>query len=240
VVGSPASRRWARVRLSWLWPHDYGGLRRTAGGGRFRRGGRQTVHPRPTWLRQHRSQFHDPVARLEAAKAVLVRRASMASPARPAAPQSRRRATQTKTANTTTACTPAQATDVRGIDEVKSPEWCDARLSETSVFDAVEHTAKNPACVLDRFLVAQLGSGRVEVRDMGPLVVGRDLERASGPRRVLTEDERDVSALESLCLRIGTLLAFERCGEFEKPVPLLDGEIGFLGHAHAPPSGDGG
>ena len=54
--------------------------------------------------------------------------------------------------------------------------------------------------VLDRLLVAHVRARGADEGDVRALVVGRDLEGAAGPRRVLLEDQRDLLADELLLL----------------------------------------
>ena len=58
-----------------------------------------------------------------------------------------------------------------------------------AVLDGVEHPAEDACGVGDRFLVAHLGAGRVEVGDVGALVEGGDLEGAARAGRALLEDQ---------------------------------------------------
>ena len=77
-------------------------------------------------------------------------------------------------------------------------ERLDVGLPVAAELDSVVHPAQHGGGVGDRLLVPELGPGRVEVGDVGALVVGGDLERRPGPGRGLLEDERDLLARSRL------------------------------------------
>ena len=67
-------------------------------------------------------------------------------------------------------------------------------LAEAAVLDRVVHAAEHTGRVLHGLLVAHVRAGRTDEGDVCALVVGGDLERAAGARRVLLEDQRDLLA----------------------------------------------
>ena len=91
----------------------------------------------------------------------------------------------------------------------------DILLGVAAELDGVVHAAEHPGRVGDRLLVTQLRAGRVQVGDVRPLVVRRDLERGPRPRRGLLEDERDLLAVEVAGLGprvLGRLQRLRRAG----------------------------
>ena len=101
----------------------------------------------------------------------------------------------------------------------------DRLLRIAAEFDGVVHATEHARGVLDRFLVADLRSGRIEIGDMGALVVAGDLECAARPRRGLLEDQDDLLALEMLLLGARVFGALEVAGEIEQVVKLPLREI---------------
>ena len=74
-------------------------------------------------------------------------------------------------------------------------------LAGAAVLDRVIHPAQYPGGVLHRLLVPDLRRRRVDVGDVGALVVRRHLERAAGTGGGLLEDQRDVLARQALPVR---------------------------------------
>ncbi len=84
-------------------------------------------------------------------------------------------------------------------------ERLDVLLGRPAVLDRVVHPAEHAGGVLHRLLVPDLRRRRVDVGDVGALVVRRDLEGAARPGRGLLEDQRDVLAAQTLLLHAGVL-----------------------------------
>src|SRR5262245_49958506 len=82
-------------------------------------------------------------------------------------------------------------------------------LTCSSVLDGIVHTSKDAGCVFERLFVTQLRAGRIEVGDVGPLVVTSHFERAAGARGGLLEDQTDFLAFEMSLLGAGILGALE-------------------------------
>ena len=83
-------------------------------------------------------------------------------------------------------------------------------LGVAAELDGVVHAPEHPGGVGDRLLVTELGAGRIEVGDVGALVVGGDLEGGSGPGRGLLEDQGDLLALEASDLGARVLGGLQR------------------------------
>lgn len=107
-------------------------------------------------------------------------------------------------------------------------ERFDGVLGETAELDGVEHAAQHFGGVRDGLLAAHVGAGRVEVGDVGALVVGGDFERAAGAGRALLEDEGDVLARQQRVLGVGCLGALQSAGMGDEVEELLLGEVEFL------------
>jgi len=75
-------------------------------------------------------------------------------------------------------------------------ELLDCSLASSAILDPVVDPPQHPRRVRRRLLVADLRAGRVEVRDVGALVVRGHLERRARPGRGLLEDQREVEPLE--------------------------------------------
>ena len=101
----------------------------------------------------------------------------------------------------------------------------DVLLPEPAELDRVIHPPEDAGGVPDRFLVADLRSRRVQIGDVGSLVVGRHLEGAAGARRGLLEDQADVLAGQPLTLRPDGLLALQVAGEVEEEIGSPGGEV---------------
>ena len=110
-------------------------------------------------------------------------------------------------------------------------ELLDVGLGVAAELDRVVHPAQHGGGVGDRFLVAELGAGRVEVGDVRALIVGADLERGPGAGRGLLEDQRDLLAGEPLDLGAGVLGQLERLGQLEQEAQLARLEVDLLEEA---------
>jgi hypothetical protein len=94
-------------------------------------------------------------------------------------------------------------------DAAEQRQRLDQLLLGAAVLDAVVHPAQHARGVLHRLLVADLRAARVQVGDVGALVVGGHLERAAGAGRRLLEDEREVLARQVLLLAAALLRRLE-------------------------------
>ena len=110
-------------------------------------------------------------------------------------------------------------------------ELLDDRLPEAAVLDAVVDPAEDPGRVLHRLLVADLRAGRAEVRDVGALVVGGDLEGDPGPGRRLLEDEGDVLAAQARLLVAAVLRGLEVGRQLQQEADLVGREVQLLEEA---------
>src|SRR5476651_99777 len=98
-------------------------------------------------------------------------------------------------------------------------------LFKATVLDGVEHPAQHTGGVFHAFFVADLRRHRVDVGDVGTLVVGRDFEGATGAGRGFFEDQRDVLALQVWTLGAGVFGAFEVPGQVDQVVELASGVV---------------
>ena len=110
-------------------------------------------------------------------------------------------------------------------------EVLDVGLAVAAELDRVVHAAQDRGGVGDRFLVPQLGAGRVEVGHVRALVVGGDLERGPGPGRGLLEDQRDLLARQPLGLGAGVLGGLQRLARLQQVAQLARGEVDLLEEA---------
>ena len=92
----------------------------------------------------------------------------------------------------------------------------DDLLAGAAVLDRVVHPAEHPRGVLHRLLVPDLRRVGVDVGHVGTLVVRRHLERATGTRGGLLEDERDVLARQAGPAEAGVLRPLEIPGQIEQ------------------------
>ena len=104
-------------------------------------------------------------------------------------------------------------------------EHLTGRLGKTAVLDAVIKTPEHPGGVLHRFLVTNLRSRWPQVGGVGALIVGGDLEGATGPGRRLLEDQGDVFAPQPRLFRTRLLGCLELPRQVEKTPDLLAAEI---------------
>ena len=104
-------------------------------------------------------------------------------------------------------------------------EGGDLGLGVAAVLQTVEHAAEHASGVGDGLLVADLGSGRVEVGDVSALVVRADLEGAAGAGGGLLEDEGDVPARQTLGFTTGPLVRLELGGQLDEGHPLIGAEV---------------
>ena len=111
-----------------------------------------------------------------------------------------------------------QAVEHRNAGELR--EFLDDFLLEAAVLDGVVHPAENPRGVLHALLVADLRGVRVDVGDVGALVVGGHLEGAAGASGGFLEDQGNVLALQVLLLGAGVLGALEVAGQVEQVTQL--------------------
>ena len=112
-------------------------------------------------------------------------------------------------------------------------------LAEAAVLDRVVHAAEHAGGVLDRLLVAHVRAARADEGDVGALVVGRDLERATRAGRVLLEDQRDLLADELLLLAALLLRRLQLGGEVDEVADLVGGVVGQLEEVPAVQVDDG-
>ena len=119
-------------------------------------------------------------------------------------------------------------------------ELLDLGLLVAAVLDAVEHAPQNPGGVRHGLLVAHLGARRVQVGDVGSLVVRADLEGAAGARRGLLEEESDVPARQAAFLLAGLLGRLELGGQLDERHPLCGREVELLEEAAALEAGEDG
>ncbi|MNO80738.1 hypothetical protein D3C76_719530 [compost metagenome] len=95
-------------------------------------------------------------------------------------------------------------------------QFFDDFLLEATVFDGIVHAPQYPGGVLHAFLVADLRGVRVDVGDIGALVIGGHFEGAAGAGRGFFEDQGDVVAFEVLLLGAGVLGAFQVARQVEQ------------------------
>ncbi|MCY1438852.1 hypothetical protein D9M71_550680 [compost metagenome] len=98
-------------------------------------------------------------------------------------------------------------------------------LLEATVLDGVVHAPEHAGGVLHAFLVADLRGVRVDVGDVGALVIGGDFKRAAGAGRGFFEDQRDVVALEMLLFGAGVLGTLEVAGQVEQVAQFARGVV---------------
>jgi hypothetical protein len=84
-------------------------------------------------------------------------------------------------------------------------ELLDIAVRGAAELDPVVHPAQHARGVGDGLLVAHLRPARIQVRDVGALVVGRHLERRARARGGLLEDQGDLLAGEPRHLGTGVL-----------------------------------
>ena len=97
-----------------------------------------------------------------------------------------------------------------------------------SELDAVVEAAQHPGGVRHGLLVPHLRARGVQVGDVRALVVGGDLEGATGARGGLLEDEGNVLVRQPLDLAAGLLGLLEISRQLEQGAPLLSGEVKLL------------
>jgi hypothetical protein len=76
-----------------------------------------------------------------------------------------------------------------------SGELLHAFLRRATILDSIEHAAEHAGGVLERLLVADLGTGWIQVGDVGALVVAGYLERTTSAGGRLLENETDLLAV---------------------------------------------
>ena len=97
-----------------------------------------------------------------------------------------------------------------------------------SELDAVVEAAQHPGGVRYGLLVPHLRARGVQVGDVRALVVGGDLEGATGACGGLLEDEGNVLVRQPLDLAAGLLGLLELSRQLEQRAPLLSGEVKLL------------
>jgi hypothetical protein len=110
----------------------------------------------------------------------------------------------------------------------------DGLLPKAPVLDAVECPPEHPGRVLHGLLVADLGPARLQVGDMGPLVVGGDLEGGTRARGGLLEDQGDVLARQVRPLVAAVLGRLELARQPHEEPQLIGGEVQLLEEAAVP------
>jgi hypothetical protein len=110
-------------------------------------------------------------------------------------------------------------------------EGLDGLLPIAPVLDAVEGPPEHAGGVLHGLLVADLGPAGLQVGDVGPLVVGGDLERRARARGGLLEDEGDVLAGQVRPLVAAVLGRLQLGRQPQEEPQLVGGEVEFLEEA---------
>ena len=95
-----------------------------------------------------------------------------------------------------------------------------ALLRGPAILDGVVHAPQHASRVLERFLVADLRAGWIEIGDIGALIVAGHLERAAGAGRSLLEDQADLLAVQMLLFGARILGALQVAGEIEQVAKL--------------------
>ncbi|MNN07476.1 hypothetical protein D3C81_1203020 [compost metagenome] len=116
-----------------------------------------------------------------------------------------------------------QAVEHRNTGELG--QFFDDFLLEATVLDGVVHAPEHAGGVLHAFLVADLRGVRVDVGDIGALVIGGHFEGAAGAGRGFFEDQRDVVAFQVLLLGAGVLGALEVAGQVQQVAQLAGGVV---------------
>ncbi|MCY1433153.1 hypothetical protein D9M71_491740 [compost metagenome] len=104
-------------------------------------------------------------------------------------------------------------------------QFFDDFLLEATVLDGVVHAPEHAGGVLHAFLVADLRGVRVDVGDVGALVIGGHFEGAAGAGRGFFEDQGDVVAFEVLLLGAGVLGTFQVAGQVQQVAQLARGVV---------------
>ena len=89
-------------------------------------------------------------------------------------------------------------------------------LLEAAVLNGVVHAPQYAGGVFHGFFVTDLRGVRVDISDIGALVIGRDFEGAAGAGRGLFEDQRDVFAFQVLSFSAAVLGALEVARQVEQ------------------------
>lgn len=100
-------------------------------------------------------------------------------------------------------------------------ERFDDLLPIAAVFDAVEHAPEHARGVLDRFLIADLRTRRVEIGNRHAQIVAGYLERTTRTRGGLLEDENHVLALKIAMWNASMLLFLEILSQIDQANDLL-------------------
>ncbi len=98
-------------------------------------------------------------------------------------------------------------------------------LFEATVLNGVVHAPEHAGGVFHALFMADLRRVRVDVGDVGALVIGRHFEGATGAGRSFLEDQGDVVALQMLLLGASVFRAFQIAGQVEQVTQLTWGVV---------------
>ena len=98
-------------------------------------------------------------------------------------------------------------------------------LTVAAVLNAIEHSTQNPCGVGDGFLLADLGTGGIQVGGVHPQVVGGHLKGAAGAGGGFFEDQGDVLATKIIVADALFFLRLQLGGQVQQGLNLVRGEV---------------
>src|SRR5450830_1299835 len=87
--------------------------------------------------------------------------------------------------------------------------FLDHALMIASILNTVVHASKHPRRILDRFLMAQLGSDLIEISNVATVIMDGTLKCTACTCRGLFEHQGNIFPSQALILVSGIFVAFE-------------------------------
>ena len=98
-------------------------------------------------------------------------------------------------------------------------------LTKAAIFNAVKHTAEYPCGVRNALLLADLGTGRIQISNLHTEIMRCNFKAATGTSTGLFKDQRNILAAQRVVRDTRFFLCLQIRREIEKTLNFLRGKI---------------